>query len=172
MSYFPRVWPIPHSLHTLSDLSLGQMAAAVPTASAVWSSANRAIFIPLHLPGPVLVKRLFVVNGTVASGNIDVGLYTAGLARIVSAGSTAQTGTSTLQFFDIADTPLSPGLVYLAVALDNTTGTTATTSVSGNAQRTGGVFQMASAFVLPSTATPAALVASAPLVGIEIGRVV
>jgi hypothetical protein len=97
---------------------------------------------------------MMVNNGTVVTGNIDVGIYDASGNRLVSAGSTVQAGTSAIQIFDITDTLLKPGLHYMAIALSNNTGTLAGWSV-GNAVdgRPFGLAQMASAFALPNPAT-------------------
>lgn len=68
-------------------------------------------------------QLLFYVGAT-SSGNIDVGIYDSQQNRIVSAGSTAMSATiNTVQEINIADTVLSPGEYFLAVACDNTTGT-------------------------------------------------
>jgi hypothetical protein len=57
---------------------------------------------------------MLVLNGATASGNMDVGIYDYAGTRLVSSGSTAQSGTSAFQDFDITDTLLGPGIFYLA----------------------------------------------------------
>ena len=122
-------------------------------ASGAWPAANRAIFIPFRLPKAQTVVQLASLNGTAVSGNVDMGIYTMGGSKVVSIGTTVQTGTSTIQIYDIADTLLAPGYYMLALALDNTTGTFFRFVPSAQWATTMGVQQMASAFVLPSSVT-------------------
>lgn len=123
--------------------------------SAAFPAANRAIYIPVYLAHPVTAVKLFSYNGATASGNIDVGVYNAAGARLISAGSTAQSGTSVLQEFDITDTLIPAGLNYIAVAMDNGTGTLFRNSPGVQWMRASGCAQEASAFPLPATATMA-----------------
>lgn len=135
-------------------------------ASATWPSANRALLIPILLDQRVTIKKLFCHNGAAVSGNIDLAIYNAGYTRLVSAGSTAQSGTSNLQVVDTTDITLAPGRYWFGVAMDNTTGTMVRADTSSVALRPFGVSQMASAFALPATFTPATVAASyLPLVG-------
>lgn len=123
------------------------------TASGTWPVANKAIFVPFEVFEPITIVKLFVENGTAVSGNIDVGIYDFKGTRLVSSGSTAQSGTSAIQEFDITDTLLLPGLYYLACVLDNTTGTLFRWSPSSSLCKALGVCEQTSAFPLPSTAT-------------------
>lgn len=122
-----------------------------------WPVANLAIFIPLPIAAPFVATQMWVCNGGTVSGNIDVGIYTAEGALVVSKGSTAHAGTTQDQTFDITDTLLNPGLYYLAVALDNNVGIIWHTVHPANNARMMGVLQMGSAFALPATATFAAM---------------
>lgn len=128
--------------------SIGQSLTA-----AAWPASNRAYYVPVSIFSTLTVVKMFVINGGTASGNIDVGIYDAGGARLVSIGSTAQSGTSVIQEFNITDTTLSPGLYYLACAMDNTTGTVEVWNPSAGIMRAFGVCEQSSAFALPSTAT-------------------
>lgn len=147
------------TISTYSRESLGfALAALTPSvsASAVFPSANLAIYIPFTVYETITIVKLSILNGAAVSGNVDVGIYDAGGAKIISTGSTAQSGTSAIQTFDITDTVLSPGLYYLAIAMDNTTGAIENVTVTAIDVEALGVFQEASAFPLPSSATPAA----------------
>lgn len=142
------------TISTLSLLAKGADAHFVAPNSATWPAANRAIFVPFRTAVPILVRQLFNCNGATASGNIDVGIYDRVGTRLVSAGSTAQAGTSVLQVFNVTDTLIGPGQFYFAVALDNTTGTITRQAPPNVLQtRALGLVQMASAFPLPATAT-------------------
>lgn len=121
----PRPAPALFTLHTLSPgIEHTRMGVAFTSfVSAVWPTANRAMFLPFTLETPATCYQLFCHNGATVSGNVDMGIYDSGGTRKVSIGSTVQAGVSTLQLFDIADTALDPGLWYLALALDNISAT-------------------------------------------------
>lgn len=137
--------------------------------NATFPAANDAIFLPVLLQRPALVKRLFSANGNVAGNNIDMGIYTNDGARIVSIGSTAQSGTSTLQFFDITDTYLTPGYYYLAVAMNGTTGTLRRCNITVIRQQHFGMLKATSAFALPASVTFTTVTATyIPIIGMEL----
>jgi hypothetical protein len=123
-------------------------------ASHVWGAANNAVIAEVFLPVVATLRGFAWANGSAVSGNVDCGLYDAHLNRIASTGSTAQAGTSTVQTVGATATSLAPGNYYVALALNNTTGTIVSHTTS---YYTGypafGVFLMASAFALPSTLT-------------------
>src|SRR5690349_17282906 len=86
-----------HSLDSIGGLARS-MAVAIASSTA-WPSANLAIYTPVLVYQPVTIAKMAVNNGSAVSGNIDVGIYDATWARRVSAGSTAQAGTSAIQIF-------------------------------------------------------------------------
>lgn len=159
-------------LPTISPIStesivLGASATLSSFASAVLT-ANRAYLIPFHIQEPITVTKLFCANGATASGNVDVGIYSSSFVRIASSGSTAQAGTNTLQIFDITDITIGPGDFYLAIALNNGTGTIFSQNVGVTIGNRIGLLQMASAFPLPATITPATVSAGVtPIVGLR-----
>lgn len=149
---------VPILVSSVGPLCVGSEAMnhIIGVASAVWPGANRALYVPLYLPRPATVVKLWWLNGAAVSGNVDVGIYNAtSLARIVSSGSTAQAGTSVVQEVDIADTALGAGVYLLALSCDNTTAAFARTLTDIRICRSAGVTQEAAAFALPVTATPA-----------------
>jgi hypothetical protein len=122
-----------------------------------WPSANLAIYLPVEIYRPVTIVKMGVNNGTTVNGNFDLGLYDANGVRLVSSGSTAQSGASALQTVDITDTLLMPGLYYMGMASSSATGTYS--SWTGGASvdyRQMGVAQQATAFALPNPMVPAA----------------
>lgn len=121
-------------------------------------TANMAYFIPFVLYEPAVVKKLLIANGATVSGNIDAGIYSADGTRLVSMGTTAMSGVSVIQGLDITDTLLGRGLFFLAFACDNATASFFGWNTPGNigVSALTGIYQMASAFVLPATATFAA----------------
>lgn len=145
----------PFSQESIIAIIEGNVASI--SASFTWPTSNLAIFFPFEIYEPITIAKLTVLNGSAVSGNIDAGIYDAMGNRLVSIGSTAQSGTTAIQTFDVTDTLLVPGLYYLALALDNTTGTVGGYSglIAGDMQAAG-CFQQASAFPLPNPATFAA----------------
>jgi hypothetical protein len=92
-------------------------------ASAVWPAANRAIFVSFTVEQPTTVFQIGWHNGTVVSGNLDVGIYDTAGTRLVSKGSTAQAGVTQIQLADITNTLLIPGIYFMAMCVDNVTAT-------------------------------------------------
>lgn len=147
---------------------------AIQGGSISFSVANRAYYHPIYLPFGCIVTQLWWINGTTGGGNVDCGVYSRAGDRLVSTGSTAQSGTNALQIVNVTDTILDIGWYYLAVACDSGSAT-----AFGGAQiLTGhnsvlGMAQEASAFPLPATATFAApSTARLFMVGFTNGRIV
>lgn len=138
------------------------------TSFITWTTANIAILVPMRITETVTVVKMAVANGPTANGNLDVGIYDNTFTKLVSSGSTAQSGTDTIQILDIADTALSPGTYYFALASSSTTATFAGSDFSGSQgagdPKAWGVVQMAAAFPLPNTITPAASNGFVPLI--------
>jgi len=156
----PPAVPIGLSLLTTSPQSIGwgfRVGSTSGPASAAWPSANLAIFVPVTLGASERIDaiRAVITNGTAASGNFDVGIYDENWNRVASLGSTAQSGTSVAQLATVSWT-LTKGRWYLGLAFDNTTATVAAIgSFAVGSLAALGCAQMASAFPLPATVTPA-----------------
>lgn len=139
-------------------------------ASTAWPTASKAFYIPFFVSKQITFTTLFTVNGATTSGNIDLGVYDANGTKIVSSGSTAQSGASALQKVTVASTSIGPGIFYLAMSVDNVTATVYRT-IGGQVLRTKmtGMAEQASAFVLPATATFATLTPDfIPMVGLSV----
>lgn len=158
MSDFPAFLALPDPLINLHPWSPvgpmpGQNVAVIP-ASGAWHANNAAMFYPIRLSRPYLVSQLWWINGATASGNVDCGIYSADGTRLISTGSTAQSGTSVEQIVDVADTWIGPGRFYIALAASTTAATFfGTTAGVFNAVALGMAQQTASAFPLPATVT-------------------
>ena len=160
MPDFPstRFSPLGGTIHTYS---MECMAAAplwarkaVMTTSTAWGTANRAIYIPFAVEATVTAYQMAVENGATLGGNVDVGIYDELGTRLVSNGSVAQAGTSTIQTFDIANTVLTPGTYFMAMATNSTTATyIGSVALLAELWRTCGVQMQDTAFALPATAT-------------------
>lgn len=146
-------WPGPgYTRATISTFSrqcfaaARQISGADPgTASATWPQANITVYYPLLLEAPMLVTKLFWVNGTVVSGNCALAVYKTNTtvnnqsAQLFTTGTTAQAGTSAVQKVTLG-TPvlLTPGLYQLGLGCDNTTATFVRNAVSNAVQRAAG----------------------------------
>lgn len=152
-----------------SPESLGAVLSTYSAANAVWPTASMALYVPFRVFEPRTAYQLVWQNGNVVSGNVDCGIYTSQGGLVVSAGSTAQAGASAIQAADVADTVLVPALYYMGLVLDNVTGSfwriaNPVAPIAGAV----GMYQQASAFVLPGTAAFAACVqAYIPLFGVS-----
>lgn len=124
--------------------------------SATWPAANQARYYPFQVVESFSVVSLATYNGATASGNVDVGIYSSSGTLLVSSGSTAQSGTSTLQTFSLTTT-LARGKYFMATACDNTTATFFRNNIGDSTRcEMAGIYMQSSAFPLPSTATFAA----------------
>lgn len=161
MSDWPANIPSPTHIHSFTNWVCSNAAGfgtVLSPGSTSWGVANTAAFYPLVVPCPYLVRRVFWANGSSVAGNVDAGIYTQGGSLLGSAGSTAQSGASVLQY-DTLTTPvlLLPGrLYYLAYANSNSSTANrawASTTIGAGKGRVAGFAQMAAALPLPQTAT-------------------
>ena len=133
-------------------------------------TANLAVFIPFGVPEAVTVTKLWFSNGAAVAGLLDVAIYDPAGTRLVSTGSTGQSGTNRIQVVDVGDIALGRGVYYLAISSD-TSGATQKVFAAAPAAAIGqamGLLQQASAFVLPATATFAAFTSAfVPLCGLQ-----
>lgn len=124
-------------------------------ASAAWPAANRGIFVPFSIDTEIEVVRMWTYNGATAAGNIDLAILNMHGGRVVSTGSTAQSGTSTIQVFTVTTTKLTPGQWIMGMAANSTSTTIFRVSPSTSYQATCGVRIMTSAFPIPASVTGA-----------------
>lgn len=156
MTNFPSgLFPPFPVISTVSNIDIDlNVISATSVSSAAFPSANRAYYIPILVPYAVVVTKLFCINGGTAGNNFDIGIYDVAGTKIVSTGSTAQSGTSQVQTVDITDTILGPGLFYMALACNGTSATFAVWSSGGTRFMNAiGAFTQSTAFALPATAT-------------------
>lgn len=142
-------------------------------------AANVGYFIPLALPYPVTVTKLWWVNGGAVAGNVDMGIFAEDGTRLVSAGTTAQVGTTNVQSVDVTDTTLGRGRYYMGLCSD-TSGTTQrfgaiVPAVLGNAQALGLLEDASCAPPMSTNANPATFAAYTrlwiPHIGFQATRV-
>lgn len=155
-------WPLaqatPLHLPAASRYGIGnELRCIVSTGSAgaVTWTANQAIYIPVSIPWPYLVSRVWWHNGsTVTSSSADFGIYAASGARIYSQGSTAMSGTSVVQYAAVA-TPfvLDAGQYFFAWACNNTTSRAFGWNATAPQGALCGCLSQTTAFALPASAT-------------------
>lgn len=142
-------------------------AGGIMRTSAVWPTANLAFYVPILVRDITTIFGYWWYNGATVSGNVDCGIYDFTHTQLGHTGSTVQAGTSTVQSVAAgASFSIQPGLYYLALAMDNVTGTMFRSGTLGTlAPRVTGVAQQATAFPLPASATFQAAGNNIPLFG-------
>jgi hypothetical protein len=174
MGFFPYPPHVPLSILNVSArYSAGAAWNSISSgfgspASAVWPSANLALYFPLMVPWNYPVKRVMWANGGVVSGNVDLGIFKADTgAKIASTGATAQAGTSAVQYVSV-DWLIPEGEYYLGLSFSSGTAQVQrSTTITAAILRMTGVLQEASAHPLPTTMTPAAMASAyVPIFGL------
>jgi hypothetical protein len=159
----------PLFLHAWSKYSIGMDFINANALSAIWPSANRAIYWPIRIPCRYPVRRVWVYNGAAVSGNFDFGLYSMkGYGKIFSTGAVAQAGTNVPQYVAL-DYELDSGVYLCGLSLSNVTGRFFRAAISNALGRIGGMFEEAAAHPLPDIATPAQFTSTyIPLAGLTL----
>jgi hypothetical protein len=135
---------------------------------AVWPAANLGYLIPFRLHQNLVVRKMFIYNGSTASGNVSLAIYGEDFIQKVVL-SAAHAGGSTIQELDIADITLVPGRYYMGISFDNNAAVVQGYSSPALYLRQLGVCQMVAAYPLPSTFVPAVMTqAFIPQVGISL----
>lgn len=164
---------MPNVLTTITPWSNESVGIIFSTtlASAVYPTANLALYFPFAISQSCIAVDMFCYNGAAVAGNVDMGIYTAGGTLLVSTGATAQASTNVLQKIAITDTTLvGPNDFYMGISLsDATTATLFRVATAAQTQGSQGGLQEASAHPLPATATFAACAtAYTPFFGLTI----
>jgi len=129
------------------------------TAAARTWVAKLVAYMPVYLPYPYPVKRVFWVNGsTNTSTNVDFGIYSWDGTRIYNTGSTVMGTVSTVQYVTPGtDFVLDAGRYYFAWSCDNTTNRGYAIGGSAIGSRLAGMLEETTgSFGLPATMTPVA----------------
>lgn len=174
---FPAPWGRPPSIAIGPSSfeamgSIFMMGTAGPQ-SQTWPVANMMLGYPFSVSKPCTAVKLWVVNGSVAAGNFDLGIYDAAGKLLVSKGSTAQAGTTAIQIVDTTDLGLVPGIqYYMGLAMDGVTATTRACNIATAGKYAAmGMVQVASNFPLVTGVT-FALMAQAQLPMFGLSRLV
>lgn len=124
MSLFAPPYPptgITHAVSTATDLPIIQ-SSNMQSAS-TYPAADLAIYIPVALRIPALIRKMFVSSGSTGTGYFDLAVYDAGGTRLIATGSQSKNASSIEKVVDVTDTFLSAGIYYLAIAASNATDT-------------------------------------------------
>jgi hypothetical protein len=143
------------SIDSFADSWIDRVARA-DTFSA-WPSANLAIYVPVAIPTRCVVFALWFAGGSTGTGNVDMGLFDATGAAVISVGAVAKAASSNEQRIDVTDTVVGPGLYYIGISSNSGTDTFYRQSSPAPIQTARGLLTEAAAYPLPSTATWAVL---------------
>lgn len=160
MGDFPKVIDYNHDVICLtSPECLGTQIASTGltyTTATAYPSANLAQYVPFLVGYPITIQKMFWENGaTVGNNNVDVGIYDSQGNQLTHSGSTLTSGATSTQSVSVGPVTLEQGLYYMAMAVDGTTDTflSLSSTIASPQMRSFGIYQQASAFALPSTAT-------------------
>lgn len=150
MPDFPSARYLPPVISSISRYAIGiglQLTGSAAPASGAWPSNNVGLFVQFTLPAPYPVRKVWWANGAAVAGNVDCSVETPGGAVLLSAGSTAQSGTSVVQSVTLGSIVLlQPGTYYMRLACSTTSAafiraspTTARLQMLGMGQQTSSV---------------------------------
>lgn len=136
----------------------GTNGAAVAATSAFTNQTpviTEVYIAEVWVPANVTVTGIANLNGTVASGNLKVGLFNSAGALLATSASTASSGTTAYQLvpFTAPLVVVGPATYYVGTFYDNTTvrGTTFTTGSCGAAKQTGQTYATGFTTITPPT---------------------
>jgi hypothetical protein len=140
------------TIHAL-DVSGEVFQYTATPGSNAYPLANLALYIPFSVSEAVTAFEGWVVTGTVAGGNFDIGVYSAAGSRLTSSGSTARTASAVNNTTAMTNLVLQPGTrYYMAFSADATSNYFAATEAAG-LRECQGVLESTTSFVLPSSPT-------------------
>ena len=161
MSDWPNGGPMPQIISTytqnITAMTQARNLANSPGGPSVTTwVANYVVYMPVWIPWPYPVNRVFWGNGSTASNNMNFGIFTSTGKRIYSTGSTAQSGASALQFVTPGSKfTLAPGMYFFALTNDSTTNRVYGGVMTILHQQQCGVLGQAANFALADPATMA-----------------
>lgn len=139
--------------HSIDTSTISSGLATYPQTGQAWPTANLAIYVPVVVKAPAIVKKLWFSSSGTAAGNYDLGLYTAAGVALLRQGSTAKGGAGET-VWDCTDTPIGPGLYYMGLVSSTNTDTFGMMAAWAAPIPTAlGVLTESSALPLPATAT-------------------
>jgi hypothetical protein len=170
------------TIHPYSRESVGsailnfQGGGMLAMTSGAWPSANAAVRIPFVISKLTRFQSMWCYNGGTVNGNIDLGVYSSTVGttapRLVTSGSTPQSGTNAIQRVAI-DITLAPGIHFMALACSSSTAEFFRTTFADSNQAGPTITQWnSSSFPLPTTLGTSTFFNYLPLFGLGRGTVV
>ena len=152
----------PRNIHT------GDAPATASTSGTDATPVNTEVYIgEIFVPANCTVTGVAVFNGSVASGNIKVGLANSSGAVVATSASTAMSGTDAYQRIDFTATYAAkgPATYYVLQFVDNNTARINTHTVGnfGAAKQTGQTYATGFTTITPPTTFTTALAPIASL---------
>ena len=150
-------YPTPLHLSTF-DMNIGPISVAkgfatnVGPAALTWT-ANLAVYVPVFLPWPYTVNRVFWVNGSTVGSNVNMGVFTKAGRILYETGSTAQSAVNVAQYVTPSTRFVLPqGEYYFGLTCDGTTNRLCGAGLAVISLAHMGVLQQASNFALSDPA--------------------
>lgn len=115
--------PVPNVIGPWNRESIGVQFVANSgsfSATTAWGSANRSMLVPFQLTDTFVSTTAFVVSGSTANGNWDIGIYDNTLNLLAHTGSVAQTSSPVWNTATLAYT-LYPGKYWLGFSSNSST---------------------------------------------------
>lgn len=132
------------------------MPAGISMGNAAWPAANRGYFFSFTLYKNTPIVQGFVRNNT-GTGNVEIGVFLPDGTLVGSTGA-INLAASNIIYAGSLDLTLGPGTYYAGMSKDGTGGNNQRLAGSTNQRlQVRGVYQMSSAYPLPSTVTFAAM---------------
>lgn len=146
---------LPQHWHSIDTLTSGPLPPqnVVSSTGGAWPVAETAIYVPLAVRSPSIVKKIWFAGASTGTGNYDIGLYDAAGVKLLAKGSTAKTTAGVEVVWDCTDTFILPGVYYFALVSDSATDTFLRLQPTAPLPVALGIWTEASAFPLPATAT-------------------
>lgn len=157
--------PMRHTIDTIGDAWIASQRSAEDVFA--WPLANLAIYVPVRIPSPCVVKSLWFGSGGTSTGSVDMALYTSSGAAMIEATAGAK-ASSMEHVFDTTDTLVGPGLYYIGLSSNSNSDSFVGLTIAAPLALAFGILSQTSAYPLPSSATWAAdqTLAVVPIVGL------
>jgi hypothetical protein len=121
--------PVPAMISPAMSWSpIDQLMAMYGTISLAVEAVTTAYYMPIRVPTGCVVRRLWWANGATAAGNVSLGIYASTAngspgAKVIECGATAQGTILQVQFVDVTDTVIPPGLYWIAICASDAAAT-------------------------------------------------
>lgn len=155
----PLVLPLPLHICSIGRFNNAGPVGTFTSGSAsfgatTWDTNNLAVYIPIHIPSRFTIARFMVPSGN-NSGNVDVGIYNASGALLLSTGTVAKNSTSNM-YFGVTDRSFPAGHYYLALVCSTTAGSVFQLPAPNQyvVRMCGWLQEALGSTVLPATMTP------------------